>query len=47
MLGRTIFEAFDINDKNFLKENLILNQQTLIVKVKLLNGLIINKKIIY
>ena len=47
MLGRTIFEAFDINDKNFLKENLILNQQTLIVKIKLLNGLIINKKIIY
>ena len=47
MLGRKIFEAVDIKNKNFSKENLILTQQTLIVKIKLSDGTMVAKKIIF
>jgi len=46
VLGRQLFFAKEINNTNFVTSNISLNQQTLIVKIKLKNGMTISKKII-
>lgn len=47
VLGRKILDANGIHNKNFSKENLLVNQQTLIVKIKLSDGTILTKKIVF
>ncbi|WP_293889934.1 T9SS sorting signal type C domain-containing protein [Flavobacterium sp.] len=46
MLGRELFKTKNINNNNFLGSNISLSQQTLIVKIKLENGVTISKKVI-
>ena len=46
ILGRQLFQAKNINNNNFLGSNISLSQQTLIVKIKLENGVTISRKII-
>jgi len=47
MLGREVYKKDTINSKEFSDINIIRNQQTLIVKVTLANGVIVSKKIVY
>ena len=46
VLGRQLFFAKEINNINFVTSNISLSQQTLIVKIKLENGMTISRKII-
>jgi hypothetical protein len=46
VLGRQLFFAKEINNTNFVASNISLRQQTLIVKIKLENGMTISRKII-
>jgi len=46
VLGRQLFFAKEINNTNFVTSNISLRQQTLIVKIKLENGMTISRKII-
>jgi hypothetical protein len=46
VLGRKLFFAKEINNTNFVTSNISLSQQTLIVKIKLENGMTISRKII-
>ena len=46
VLGRQLFFAKEINNTNFVTSNISLSQQTLIVKIKLENGMTISRKII-
>jgi hypothetical protein len=41
-----LFFAKEINNTNFVTSNISLSQQTLIVKIKLENGMTISRKII-
>lgn len=47
IFGRKVFEKEAINANSFNASDIVLNQQTLIVKVTLANGQIVTKKIIY
>ena len=47
VLGRILFEKNTINNKSLTIGNVSINEQTLIVKITLTNGVVINKKIIY
>ena len=47
MLGRSVYNKININSKNFAIDNILLQQQTLIVRVTLENGSIITNKIVY
>ncbi|MDR6966764.1 hypothetical protein J2X31_000762 [Flavobacterium arsenatis] len=47
LLGRTIFDKATIGKNEFSIENVVMNEQPLIIKVKLANGQIVNKKIVY
>lgn len=47
LLGRTVFDKAGIGQNSFSIQNVIMNEQPLIVKVKLANGQIVNKKIVY
>jgi hypothetical protein len=46
ILGRQLFETKGINNNEFVTSNISMNQQTLIIKIKLVNGVIVTKKII-
>jgi hypothetical protein len=46
VLGRQLFFAKEVNNTNFVTSNISLSKQTLIVKIKLENGMIISRKII-
>ena len=46
VLGRQLFFAEEINNTNFVRSNISMSQQTLIVKIKLENGMTISRKII-
>ena len=46
ILGRQLFQTKNINNNNFVGSNISLSQQTLIVKIKLINGTSITRKII-
>ncbi|MCX6172059.1 MAG: YDG domain-containing protein [Flavobacterium sp.] len=46
LLGRQLFFAKAISNTNFVTSNITMSQQTLIVKIKLENGMIISRKII-
>ncbi len=46
VLGRQLFFAKEISDKNFATSNISASQQTLIVKIKLENGVMVSRKII-
>lgn len=46
ILGRQLFEAKSINNNNFVASDISVNQQALIVKIKLNNGTIVTRKII-
>ena len=46
VLGRQLFFAKAINNNNFVTSNISASQQTLIVKIKLENGMTISRKII-
>jgi hypothetical protein len=47
LLGRKVFEQNKVNSKQFETKDLVLNQQTLIVKVILEDGLVVSRKIVY
>ena len=47
ILGRTLGTYNKINANEFTISNLIKNNTTLLLKVKLQNGVIVNKKVIY
>lgn len=46
ILGRQLFEAKGINNTDFMASNISMSQQTLIVKIRLENGVTISRKII-
>ena len=46
ILGRQLFETKSIGNKDFSASNIAMTQQTLIVKIKLENGIIVTRKII-
>ena len=46
VLGRQLFFTKEINNTHFVTSNISLSQQTLIVKIKLENGMTISRKII-
>jgi hypothetical protein len=46
VLGRQLFFSKEINNTNFVASNISMSQQTLIVKIKLENGITISRKII-
>lgn len=46
ILGRQLFNAKNISSNSFVTTNISMSQQTLIVKIKLENGLTISRKII-
>jgi hypothetical protein len=46
VLGRQLFFSKEINNTNFVASNISMSQQTLIVKIKLENGMTISRKII-
>jgi hypothetical protein len=46
VLGRQLFFAKEINNTNFVTSNILSSQQTLIIKIKLENGMTISRKII-
>ena len=46
LLGRQLFFAKAISNTNFVTSNITMSQQTLIVKIKLENGMTISRKII-
>ena len=46
VLGRQLFFAKEINNTNFVTYNISMSQQTLIVKIKMENGMSISRKII-
>jgi hypothetical protein len=46
ILGRKLFFAKAISNTNFVTSNTTMSQQTLIVKIKLENGVTISRKII-
>ena len=46
ILGRQLFEAKNINNKDFETSTIRANQQALIVKIKLENGTVVTRKII-
>lgn len=45
--GRKVFEANDIDTNEFSTRDIVLNHQTLIVKIMLADGNIVTKKIVY
>ncbi|WP_291087368.1 choice-of-anchor D domain-containing protein [Flavobacterium sp. BFFFF1] len=45
--GRKVFESQNINANEYSANDIVLNHQTLIVKIKLENGAIVTKKIVY
>jgi hypothetical protein len=47
LLGRTVFEKQKLKQYEFGIQNIVMEEQLLIVKVKLANGLVVNKKIIH
>lgn len=47
LLGRTVFDKAGIGQNSFGIQNVVMNEQPLIVKVKLANGQIVNRKIVY
>jgi hypothetical protein len=47
LLGRKVFDKEVINSNEFRTSNITLNKQTVIVKVTLINGQVISKKIVY
>jgi hypothetical protein len=47
LLGRKVFEKDSINSNEFHTSNIVLNRQTVLVKVTLTNGKVISKKVIY
>lgn len=47
LLGRVVFENKNISQNQFSVSNVVLNEQVLIVKVTLENGVIVSKKIVY
>lgn len=47
MLGRTLVENNDVNQNDFTAVNLTPTQSTLIIKVKLENGAVVSKKVIF
>ena len=47
ILGREVFEKDNINQHDFKADNVVMNTQTIIVKVKLKNGMVVTKKVIY
>jgi hypothetical protein len=46
VLGRQLFFTKEINNTHFITSNISLSQQTLIVKIKLENGMTISRKVI-
>lgn len=46
ILGRHLFEAKSIGNKDFVTTNISMSQQALIVKIKLENGTIVTRKIV-
>lgn len=47
LLGRTVFEKKDIGQNQLAIENIVMNEQPLIVKVKLADGTVVTKKVVY
>ncbi|MGL2962850.1 T9SS sorting signal type C domain-containing protein [Flavobacterium sp. RSB2_4_14] len=46
ILGRQLFEAKGINNTEFVTSNISMSQQTLIVKIRLKNGVVVTRKIV-
>jgi hypothetical protein len=47
LLGRAIFENNKVDKNEFVIDDLVLNQQTLIVKITLDNGTVVNRKVFF
>lgn len=47
LLGRTVFEKDGIGENELGIENIVMNEQPLIVKVKLADGSVVSRKIVY
>lgn len=47
ILGKRIFNKIGILQKEFIASDIVNNQQVLMVRIKLVNGIIVTKKIIY
>jgi hypothetical protein len=47
LLGRKVYAKDAINAKEFSDVNIVRNQQTLIVKISLANGVVVSKKVVY
>ncbi|RYY46318.1 MAG: choice-of-anchor D domain-containing protein [Chitinophagaceae bacterium] len=47
LLGRVVFEKKNISNNQFSASNIVMNEQVLIVKVTLENGVMASKKIVY
>ncbi|MGK4566782.1 T9SS sorting signal type C domain-containing protein [Flavobacterium sp. 3HN19-14] len=47
LLGRKVFEKNQINNNTYFASDIVLNQQTLIVKVTLANGVVVTRKLIF
>jgi hypothetical protein len=46
VLGRQLLDAKNIDNNEFSSANVTLSQQTLIVKIKLENGVVVERKIV-
>src|SRR5690606_2708045 len=47
ILGRQLFEKSDISENEFSVDGIVANRQALILKIRLENGVMVNKKIIF
>jgi|GEM_PF-1201543 len=47
LLGRNVFDKANIGQNEFGIQNVVMNEQPLIVKIRLANGQVVNKKIVY
>lgn len=47
LLGRIVFDQHNIRQREFGIQNVVMNEQPLILKIKLANGQVVNKKTVY
>jgi len=47
LLGRVVYENKNLSQKEFTVSNVVMNEQVLVVKVKLENGTTVSRKIVY
>lgn len=47
LLGRKVYENNDVNKNEFIINDVVLNQQTIIVKITLDNGTVVTRKVVF